>query len=262
MEFKYGQRELYHAEELIAVGDVHGEDKKLEDILKQVIPFLENNSKCHLVFCGDLCNRGPNSARVFELLIELKDKFQDQIFFIMGNHEEMFITTLQGESWWTKYTLSTWDSMQSHWGQPLFSVQELVQTCLERGVVTFLDDLIPYYENDDYICTHAPLDRYTHGYSLDLYHLNFGKKITQNYFLDSKIHDLIWGFTAEDPKLCEIPFMTKHLICGHQFKHHKQPRLLKHRSFIDVGCGARANKHLIAVKYPEKKIYRSFNKSI
>jgi len=261
MEFKYGERELHHADELIAIGDIHGEDKKLEDLLKQVTPFLDSNPNCHIVFCGDLCNRGPNSARVFELLIDLKNKYPEQSFFIMGNHEEMLITTIQGESWWTKYTYSTWDSMQSHWNVPMLSVQELAKECLDRGVIDFLDNLIPYYENDDYICTHAPIDR-GNCYGLESYNLDFGKTVLQEYFLDKMLHELRWGFTMEDPKLCIIKHMKKYHICGHQFKHHKQPRIFKHRAFIDVGCGARPDRPLVAVKFPGKKVYRSFSKPL
>jgi len=263
MEFRYGERELYHSDELIAIGDIHGEDKKLEDILEQVTPFLEDNSKCHIVFCGDLCNRGPNSARVFELLINLKNKFPDQAFFIMGNHEEMLITTLRGDSWWTEYTFSTWDSIQAFCGEPLLSVQDFSKACLDLGIVDFLDSLIPYYENDDYICTHAPLDRsvcYMHG--IREYRSNFESNVPQKYLLDSIGRGLRWEFTMEDPKLSRILEMEKYHICGHQFKHHKQPRLFKHRAFIDVGCGARKDRPLAAVKFPGKKVYRSFAKPI
>jgi len=264
MEFKYGKNELYHADELIAVGDIHGEDKKLEDILNQVTPLLDNNPNCHIVFCGDLCNRGPNSARVFELLIDLKKKYPDQAFFIMGNHEEMLITTLQGESWWTEYTFSTWDSVQAFVGEPLLSVQEFVKACLDIGIVDFIDNLIPYYENDSYICTHAPLDRSVcHMHGLQYYSDSFGKDDAgQKYFLESLGRGLRWEFTMEDPKLCRIPDMKKYHICGHQFKHHKQPRLLRHRAFIDVGCGARSDKPLVAVRFPGNKVYRSFSKPI
>jgi len=257
MEFKYGERDLLYSEELIAVGDIHGEDKKLEDIINQVTPLLDNNPKCHIVFCGDFCDRGPNSARVFELLIEFKAKYPEQAFFILGNHEEMFITTLKGDGGWLKYTASTWDSMSSYWGKPLFSVQDLVKECLDRGVVDFLDSLIPYYESEDYICTHAPLDR-ANCWELESYNLDFGKTVIQEYFLEKHIYDLRWGFTLEDPKLCRIKHMKKYHICGHQFQHHKQPRLFKHRAFLDVGCGARSNKPLVAVKFPGNKVYRSF----
>jgi len=263
MEFKYGERELYHADELIAVGDIHGEDEKLLDIIKQVTPFLDNNPNCHIVFCGDLCNRGPNSARVFEILILLKKRYPNQAFFVMGNHEEMFITTLQGKSNWTSYTFQTWDSMQSHWQVPMLSVEDLVRECLSRGVVDFIDGLIPYYENDNYICTHAPLDKticYAHG--LKTYREDFDKKVIPEYILDKMLFDLRWNFVMEDPKLCAIPEIKKYHICGHQFKHHSQPRLFNHRAFIDVGCGAKKDKPLVAVKFPGKKVYRSFSKPL
>jgi hypothetical protein len=259
MEFRYGKRELYHADELFTVGDVHGEDLKLEDLLKQVTPFLDNNPNCHIVFCGDLCNgKGPNSARVFELLIDLKNKYPTQAFFIMGNHEEMLITTIQGKSIWMEYTKVTWDSMNKHWGVNMLSIQQLAKECLDRGVIDFLDGLIPYYENDTFICTHAPLDRstcYMHG--IKDYKENFGKQGFQSYFLERLGSSIRWEFTTEDPKLSRIPDMKKFIICGHQFKHHKQPRLFKHRAFVDVGCGYAKHRDLVAVKFPEKKVFRS-----
>ncbi|MCE5226870.1 MAG: metallophosphoesterase, partial [Porphyromonadaceae bacterium] len=86
MEVRYGKRDIYHADELITIGDIHGEDLHLEDILNQTTPFLDNNPNCHIVFCGDYCNRGSNSARVFELLINLKKKYPSQAYFIKGNH--------------------------------------------------------------------------------------------------------------------------------------------------------------------------------
>lgn len=263
MEFRYGKKELYHADEMFVVGDVHGEDLKLEDLLRQVTPFLDKNPNCHIVFCGDLCDRGPNSARVFEILIDLKNKYPTQAFFIMGNHEEMFISTLKGQSSWVSFTKVTWDSMDRHWGVPLLSIQQLVKACLDRGVVDFLDGLLPYYENDNYICTHAPLDRstcYMHG--LKNYKENFEKQVMQNYFLESLGSSIRWEFTMEDPKLCRIPEMTKFHICGHQFKHHKQPRVFKHRAFVDVGCGCHKDRNLVALKFPEKKVYRSFLKPV
>lgn len=263
MNFRYGKRELYHADELFAVGDIHGEDLKLEDLIKQITPFLDNNPNCHAVFCGDLCDRGPNSARVFELLISLKNKYPLQVFFVMGNHEEMFITTLRGDSRWFELTKVTWDSMDRHWCTPHLSIQQLAKACLDRGVVDFLDNLLPYYENDFAICTHAPLDRttcYMHG--LREYQENFGKQEPQNYFLEKLGSSIRWGFTMEDPKLCRIPEITKYHICGHQFKHHKQPRIFKHRAFVDVGCGCNKDRPLAALKLPEKKVYRSFHKPL
>ena len=261
MEFKYGKRKLLHADEVIAVGDIHGEDKKLENILDQVTPFLDNNPNCHIVFCGDLCNRGPNSARVFEILISLKDTYPNQAFFIMGNHEEMFITTLQGNSWWKEYTQNTWASMVKSWGVPIFTTEELIKECKDRGVFGFIENLIPYYENDMFICTHAPLDKvtcYMHG--LKTYEKEFLEGKNTTFFLERILHNIRWGFTSEDSKLSRIAEMKKYHICGHQFKQHKQPRLFKHRAFLDVGCGALSWKPLVAVKFPSKEIFKSFFK--
>jgi len=177
----------------------------------------------------------------------------------MGNHEEMFLTTLAGRGRWLKYTSSTWDSMSSLWKKPLFSIQDLVKECSNRGITAFLDNLLPYYENQDYICTHAPLEKivcYLHGLQ------RYTAEAAQEYFLDRILLDIRWGGSDEDPKLSYIPEMKKYHICGHQYKQHNQPRIYKHRAFIDVGCGKVTETPLVAVKFPEKKVFRSFQKPI
>ena len=71
------------------------------------------------------------------------------------------------------------------------------------------------------------------------------------YILDRMLFDLIWGFTFEEDN---IP-IEKIQVCGHQFKHHKQPRLFKNRAFIDTGCGY-GDKPLTAVEFPKKLVFQ------
>ena len=44
----------------IFIGDVHGMDKALEELLEQVAPTTEDQ----IIFVGDLVDKGPNSAGV------------------------------------------------------------------------------------------------------------------------------------------------------------------------------------------------------
>lgn len=63
---------------VIAIGDVHGCSRELKDLLDK----LEVTDEDHLVFLGDLVNRGPDSRGVLDQVHRLKNAT-----FLLGNHE-------------------------------------------------------------------------------------------------------------------------------------------------------------------------------
>ena len=66
---------------LAFVGDVHGELDALHSLLR----ILSNESAHHLVFLGDLVDRGPDSAGCVHLVRELVET--GRATCLMGNHE-------------------------------------------------------------------------------------------------------------------------------------------------------------------------------
>jgi len=74
---------------LIAIGDIHGMDRQLENLLDRVQPGSDDR----LVFLGDYIDRGPDSRRVLERLMDLAEKRPDAIF-LRGNHEQMLLDAL------------------------------------------------------------------------------------------------------------------------------------------------------------------------
>ena len=73
---------------LYAVGDIHGELRKLEALLER-LPLEEGD---RLVFLGDYVDRGADSAGVVSRLIDLSRRVD--CVFLMGNHESMFLDFL------------------------------------------------------------------------------------------------------------------------------------------------------------------------
>ncbi|MBM4384520.1 MAG: serine/threonine protein phosphatase [Deltaproteobacteria bacterium] len=73
---------------LYAVGDIHGDLRKLDALLAK----LALASGDRLVFLGDYIDRGHESAAVVARLIELSRHFECK--FLMGNHESMFLDFL------------------------------------------------------------------------------------------------------------------------------------------------------------------------
>ena len=73
---------------LIAIGDVHGCSRSLDALLEELEPQADD----HLVFVGDYVDRGPDSRRVIETLLRLRE--QVQCTFLRGNHEELMLNYL------------------------------------------------------------------------------------------------------------------------------------------------------------------------
>ncbi|MCR5260573.1 MAG: serine/threonine protein phosphatase [Candidatus Gastranaerophilales bacterium] len=74
---------------LIAIGDIHAEIDKLNNLLEKLAP-TENDK---LVFLGDYIDRGQDSVAVVERLLELQK--QTNCIFLKGNHEQMFLDALK-----------------------------------------------------------------------------------------------------------------------------------------------------------------------
>jgi len=80
-----------------AVGDIHGR----LDLLLELMDKIERDdaarpqAKTHIVFLGDLIDRGPSSAQVVDYLLHCRTG--SAIFhFIAGNHEEALLDSVRG----------------------------------------------------------------------------------------------------------------------------------------------------------------------
>lgn len=260
----FGRNKIFESSEIIAVGDIHGESLKLKKIIKKIKNFLLNK-KCHVVFCGDYFDRGFDSPGVFEILREFKEEFFDQVHLIMGNHEQMIYETIfKKKPYWAKWTHETLNQFLNYWDQDLFfkkysnleldwfkleNLDIIEELAVKNKLLDFLENLIPYYENDFAICSHAPID-----FNL-LSPFNSDSESLEG-FLDSV--DLRWSF-VEEKELIGHSFLNKYLICGHQADlKNNVPRVYNRRCFIDTGCGLKKDKPLTAFMYPSKIFIQEF----
>lgn len=83
---------------LYAIGDVHGRDDLLGDLLAKIDADCRDGSamKRIIVFLGDLIDRGPSSAAVVERLRTYRPDGA-RLVFLTGNHEEVLLRILDGE---------------------------------------------------------------------------------------------------------------------------------------------------------------------
>lgn len=77
---------------LIAIGDIHGCADALEAILERIAPQPEDR----IVTLGDYVDRGPETPRVVDRLIELQE--QGKLVPLLGNHELMMLVGMEEPS--------------------------------------------------------------------------------------------------------------------------------------------------------------------
>ena len=127
-----------------AIGDIHGCDSALERILE----LLQLTQEDRLIVLGDVVDRGPNSARVLDVLVQLRGHCD--LIFIMGNHEQMMLDALEnglpGSMW------------MMHGGEPtLASYGGLVEN-IPRDHLDLMANSVEYFETESDIFVHANLE--------------------------------------------------------------------------------------------------------
>lgn len=80
---------------VIFVGDTHGD---LEASKKVIESFLDDETK--IVFLGDYVDRGEFSKENIDYLLDMREKYPNNIFLLMGNHEGYDVIKLYPNDFW------------------------------------------------------------------------------------------------------------------------------------------------------------------
>jgi len=132
------------------IGDIHGGSGTFSALLDQL--NLQPDDCIYLL--GDYIDRGPDSKGVLDIILRLMDDGYD-VRPILGNHEDMLLSTLQGgadslaDAWlgndeWGGFTLRS------------FGVSS-VQT-IPRRYLDLLESMPCLQVDDDFVFVHAGLD--------------------------------------------------------------------------------------------------------
>lgn len=81
-----------------AIGDIHGRLDLLDAILTRIEAdhAARPPAERHIIFLGDLVDRGPDSAGVVERIRQLGASDR-HVHCLMGNHEEIFLRAIDGD---------------------------------------------------------------------------------------------------------------------------------------------------------------------
>jgi len=134
-----------HPRRLLAVGDIHGCDQLLRELLTQVAPTEHDQ----LIFLGDYIDRGHGSRQVIEQLLELRRNFP-QTVFLKGNHEQMLLAYLAGAD-------EALDFLANGGTRTLESYRTEGRLNIPAEHLDFLAGLRIRYETEDFIFVHAGL---------------------------------------------------------------------------------------------------------
>jgi serine/threonine protein phosphatase 1 len=90
-----------------AVGDVHGRLDLLRSMLNRILEDSAGRmiARTHIVMLGDLIDRGPDSNGVIELLRTFSEDGVNLVL-LAGNHEEVILRILAGETTFLKSWIS------------------------------------------------------------------------------------------------------------------------------------------------------------
>lgn len=80
---------------LFAVGDIHGCCEEVSHLLEHLKKTLTPDDT--VIFIGDYIDRGPDTKGVVDTLLLFKEKYP-RTHFLQGNHEEMFLGFLDGQT--------------------------------------------------------------------------------------------------------------------------------------------------------------------
>ncbi|MBF0118313.1 MAG: serine/threonine protein phosphatase [Desulfobacterales bacterium] len=134
---------------IFAIGDIHGCIDKLSELMGKLDINSEEDT---VVFLGDYIDRGPDSFKVVDYLIQFRKKNKN-IVFIRGNHEDMLLNYVSKTD---KVNFSANGGAQtliSYWKQKASPCAELIP----KEHLDFFESSCFYYETDKYIFVHAGL---------------------------------------------------------------------------------------------------------
>jgi serine/threonine protein phosphatase 1 len=101
------------------IGDVHGQRDKLACVFDRLRP-----TDRAIVLLGDYVNYGPDSRGVLDLLVAERTALGDQLVLLAGNHDEAFLTFLNGGDLGSLLALGGAPTVMSYLGNPVGPVSD------------------------------------------------------------------------------------------------------------------------------------------
>ncbi len=129
-------------ERLLAIGDIHGCATSFEKLLKEVAI----TDRDELVILGDFIDRGPDTKKVIEILLE--QEAQPNVHLLRGNHEIMMQNALADRA-----NLTPWLGVGG--AEVLASYGATTFADIPQDHLDVLNRLLPFHETASHVFVHA-----------------------------------------------------------------------------------------------------------
>ncbi|CAH0356779.1 Bis(5'-nucleosyl)-tetraphosphatase, symmetrical [Sphingobium sp. CECT 9361] len=148
-----------------AIGDVHGRYDLFTQMLRLISEDLEEceSNEFQIIFLGDLIDRGNQSKHVVELALQIS-KATDKVRFIRGNHEEVLLRSIEGDTKATDFfckiggretLLSYGLSQEALDSWPPIDIIEWMRAHIPDEHIAFINNFADIILIEDYIFVHA-----------------------------------------------------------------------------------------------------------
>lgn len=149
-------------EKVFAIGDIHGN----YELFEKLLPFWNPDNE-QLVFLGDYIDRGPDSLKVIQTVMDLSKKYG--AITLSGNHEQLFLNWLADPEQLTEFYfhlkvggIATVENLISKLNITIddTTIKDLVNVIQnEYGEeIEFINNLLRHYHWDPYLFVHAGID--------------------------------------------------------------------------------------------------------
>ena len=224
---------------LYAVGDIHGELRKLDELIEK----LALRTGDRLVFLGDYVDRGPEPAGVVSRLIDLSRHFECK--FLLGNHESMFLDFLgwRGAAYFggDAFLMNGGDRTLASYGYFGREKAEPESFPLPPAHARFYEALALTHAEGDYLFVHAGLGER----GLQSADLSYALRV-------SRTEDLLWNRSSAD-----LPHnLGVTIIYGHTPRADFGVRWNEPFS-IGIDTGATYGGPLTAIRLPDEAVGQS-----
>jgi serine/threonine protein phosphatase 1 len=207
-----------------AIGDIHGRYDLLTDLLGQVArdyAATAGGRKPLVVFCGDYVDRGPDSARVLEAVVWMRQRRDLEVRLLKGNHEQAMLAFLDDPvlGWrWLEYggnaALQSYGvALPTEDDADLRRARQDLMRQLPAAHMRLLRNLELVVTAGDYAFVHAGID-------------------PKRALKSQTEEDLLW---IRAPFLEASHRFEKHIVHGHTWND-DQPQMTQWRSGIDTGA--------------------------
>jgi serine/threonine protein phosphatase 1 len=151
------------------IGDVHGCETLLEQLIEKIGQDSPLGPKAKIVFVGDYIDRGENSAQVLNWVCNLTQNPNHDVTCLMGNHEDMLLKFLddpeeRGARWVRYGGLQTLASFgvggvnASSTADALIRARDTLSDAMGSELIKWLADLPLYSQNGNVAVVHAAAD--------------------------------------------------------------------------------------------------------